>query len=121
MNASSHLLNESGTTRDVFARNLPPESEVTVLYDEPLNGNLAVSYGSYDQDAQGNTIVTTNHMNTPEIIAVQKTGTVDWFRRGDYLRCGIQTTHDTPTKWCLAEVIYSSTVAGPDPLALVVG
>ena len=56
-NAGSHLLNESGRTRDVFARNLPPESEVTVLYDEPLNGNLAASYALYDQDAQGNTIV----------------------------------------------------------------
>ena len=43
-NASSHLLNDSGRTLDVFARNLPHESEVTVLYDEPLNGNLAVSY-----------------------------------------------------------------------------
>ena len=108
-NASSHLLNGIRRTRDVFPRNLPPESEVTVLYDEPLNGNLAVSYASYDQDAQGNTIVTTNHMNTLETIAVQLTGAIDWFRPGDYLRCGIQTTHDTPTEWCLAEVIYWST------------
>ena len=107
-NASSHLLNKIKRTRDVFARNLPPESEVTGLYDEPLNGNLAVSYASYDQDAQGNTIVTTNHMNTLETIAVQMTGTIDWFRPGDYLRCGIQTTHDTPTEWCLAVVIYWS-------------
>ena len=41
-NASSSLLNKSRRTRDVFARNLPNESEVTMLYDEPLNGNLAV-------------------------------------------------------------------------------
>ena len=108
-NTSSHLLNKSRRTQDVFARNLPPESEVTVLYDEPLNGNLAVSYASYHQDAQGNTIVTTNHRNTLETIAVQKTGTIDWFQPGDYVRCGIQMTHDTPTEWCLAEVIYWST------------
>ena len=48
-------------------------------------------------------------MNTLETIAVQKKGTTDWFRPGDYLRCGIQTTHDTPTEWCLAEVMYWST------------
>ena len=108
-NASSHLSNGIRRTRDLFGRNLPAESEVTELYDEPLNGNLAVSYASYDQDAQGNTIVTTNHMNTLETIAVQTTGNIDWFRPGDYLRCGIQRTHDTPTEWCLAEVIYWST------------
>ena len=50
--------------------------------------------------------MTTNHMNTLETIAVQMMGTINWFRPGDYLRCGIQTTHDTPTEWCLAEVIY---------------
>ena len=53
--------------------------------------------------------MTTNHMNTPKTIAVQMTGTTDWPRPGDYLRCGIQTTHDTRTEWCLAEVIYWST------------
>ena len=53
--------------------------------------------------------MTTNRMNTLETIAVQRTGTIDWFRPGDHLRCGIQTTHDTPTEWCLAEVMYWST------------
>ena len=106
---SSYLLNNIGRSRDVFGRGLPHENEVTILYDEPLHGNLAVSYASHDQDAQGNTAVTTSRMNTLETIAVQKTGTMDWFPPGNYLRYGIQTAHDTPTEWCLAEVIYWST------------
>ena len=54
----------------MFARSPPPESEVTMLYNEPPNGKIAVSYTSYDQDAQRNTTVTTNRMNTLETIAV---------------------------------------------------
>ena len=109
-NSSSYLLNDIGRSRDVFGRGLPPQNEVTALYDEPLNGNLAVLYASYDQDAQGNNIVTTNRMNTLETIAVQRTGTINWFQPGDYIRCGISMAHDTPTEWCLAELMYWSTV-----------
>ena len=102
-------MNNIGRSRDVFGRGLPHENEVTILYDEPLHGNLAVSYASYDQDAQGNTTVTTHRMNTLETIAVQRMGTIDWFEPGNYLRYGIQTAHDTPTECCFAEVIYWST------------
>ena len=39
----SYLLNNIGRSQDVFGRGLPHEGEVTILYDEPVYGNLAVS------------------------------------------------------------------------------
>ena len=43
---SSYLLNNIGRSRDMFGRGLPHQKEVKILYDEPLHGNLAVSYAS---------------------------------------------------------------------------
>ena len=108
----SHLLDSQRRTRDVFASDLPsPDpNQGPQFYDEPLNNKLVVSYASYYEDAQGNTIVTTHRFNTLETAgAVQRTGNNAWFSSGNYMRCGIQGIQTETTDWCLAEVIYWST------------
>ena len=108
----SHLLDSQRRTRDVFASDLPQydRNQSPQFYDEPLNNKLVVSYASYYEDAQGNTIVTTHRFNTLETAgAVQRTGNNAWLSSGHYMRCGIQGIQTETTDWCLAEVIYWST------------